>query len=266
MKKFLRKYLHISVLIGGGIFYNLGYAQESFQLSNDLTIEIGKRLIVIQYPIKGEDGQVTGRVDGSGYLLDEHHAVTAAHVVRAAANNTLIIQVGGLALGTNYLTTGRVLKIDPKRDLAMVWVDTIPFNSPYVVHEEKAQICKERPPANSGYLLGGLAVSSTGSQGSIERRWNPFSSPDRKVLNVQRVPEFVTDQPVHWRVGMSVVALSGSPNHGDSGAAILSTSGCVFGVVSSVMTLKKPAEGLYSGVAFGEPLLQDDPLLSDYLK
>ncbi|MFM0111700.1 trypsin-like peptidase domain-containing protein [Paraburkholderia nemoris] len=230
-----------------------------------VSFEIGKRIIHIHYPLFNADNTLSGLVDGSGFMLDAHRALTAAHVVRdaASAHLTLIVQVGALANRTNYLTTAHVLAIDSTRDLAMLWVDAGNFVGRPTLADTHAKICDNPPKGGSRYLVGGTADSSTGSAGAIEKIWRPLPFEDVTV-DLSRVPKldpaFTQQHRLHWKEGSPVIALGSEANPGDSGGAVLSMTGCLWGIVSSDVQVAEPVDS-HLGMTFAEPIAPADPFL-----
>ncbi|KAJ3472820.1 hypothetical protein NLI96_g13244 [Meripilus lineatus] len=201
--------------------------------------EDGPRIIHIHYPVFNAKKEVVEVIDGSGYLLDRHHAITAAHVIRQAdkSKQPLIVQVGMLP-GHNYLTTAHIERIDYRRDLAVLDVGTYTLSAETVVPHGPAKICTSRPAADSHYASGGVSPTSGGSVGSIEARWVPtlFGT----VLDgdtLPRLPKPPTDANWTWREGDPVLILQNVAAPGDSGGAIFEADGCFAGVTSATVQI-----------------------------
>ncbi|WP_341313496.1 serine protease [Paraburkholderia sp. IMGN_8] len=249
--------------------------ENSLILNEAVVLDNAQRIVHIHYASTDKSGAVDRVTDGSGFLLDGKHAITAAHVIREAQerNEPVIVQVGAGANG-NYLTTATVERVDYRRDLAMLYVNTytlVPIaqnpgrynlvaGAP-VLDRSPARICSSRVPAGSQYALGGLAVSSTGNDSSIEFHWAPvkYSS----VLDVTSLPKLEVQPDVphwNWRTGDPVIVLGESANEGDSGGAVFSTDGCFMGVTSANVRISY--QGVEQrGVTLAAPILPNDPFL-----
>lgn len=242
------------------------YSQQSVNMPDaSVSFEIGKRVIHIHYPVFNADSTLSGLVDGSGFMLDANRALTAAHVVRdaASAHLPLIVQVGALPNRTNYLTTARVLAIDGTRDLAMLWVNSGNFAGHPTLTAPDAKVCEDAPKGGSQYIVGGTADLSTGSAGAVEKIWlpSPFENVTVRLSRVPPLdPAFTQQHRLHWKVGSAVIALETEANPGDSGGAVLSMTGCLWGIVSSDVQVAEPVDG-HLGMTFAEPIVPTDPFL-----
>lgn len=266
-----------TILVFASLLGLVSYAlanENPLVLNEGVVLENAKRLIHIHHVSVNESGIVDTVTEGSGFMLDGHHAITAAHVVRKAAERgePLIVQVGAKARG-NYLTTAKVVDVDYRRDLAMLLVNTYtsdptaenPGSGPAIpgapgLDNPPAHICSTRPTAGSSYGLGGLATKSTGNSSAIEVRWAPRKY--ESVLDVTTLPPLAEKMDVpdwSWQTGDPVIALAWTANEGDSGGAVLSTDGCFMGVASADVSIVY--EGNLRGVTIAAPVLRGDPFL-----
>ncbi|MEM5299101.1 trypsin-like peptidase domain-containing protein [Burkholderia sp. JPY481] len=260
------------VLVSSRIFA----ADESpWLLNTNVTEAAAVRLVHIHYVIVDRFGKVERATDGSAFLLDGQHAITAAHVVREAFEHhePIMVQVGAMRSG-NYLTTAKVERIDFRRDLAMLLVNTYslipnPQNAeesllvPGAPELDKnpARVCSSRVPAGSQYALGGLAKESTGNAGEIEFHWIPqkFDA----VLDMTTLPKLTSDSQIpnwNWHPGDPVLVLAVSANEGDSGGAVLSIDGCLMGITSARATIPYHDVSART-VTLAVPISTGDPFL-----
>ncbi|MGA4212525.1 trypsin-like peptidase domain-containing protein [Ralstonia nicotianae] len=268
----MRKILAVAGLLG--VVSHALASENSLVLNEGVVLENARRLIHIHHVSVDKSGIVDTVTDGSGFLLDAHHAITAAHVVRKAAERgePLIVQVGAKARG-NYLTTAKVVDVDYRRDLAMLLVNTYtsdptaenPGTGPVIpgapgLDNPPARICSTRAPAGSSYGLGGLATKSTGNSSAIEVRWAPRKY--ESVLDVTTLPPLAERMDVpdwSWQTGDPAIVLEWTANEGDSGGGVFSTDGCFMGVASADVVIMY--EGNPRGVTIAVPVLQGDPFL-----
>ena len=230
--------------------------------SRAVILDVGKRIVALTVPVKNKDGQVVRFTHGSGYMLTEHLAITAAHVVHEIdVGAPMVVQVGALRLGTNYVTTARLQKLDTRRDLALITVDTGVMDLRTRLDVGSARVCDQPPVAGSKYLVGGMSDRSTGDT-DIERHWEPNIF--EPVLRTTAAPETLdNDQLGYWRKGDPVILTGANANPGDSGAAVLKLDGCLMGVVSKNAFVKVPVDDRYLGPMFIVPIRPNDPFLKE---
>jgi hypothetical protein len=235
---------------------------QDMEPSEAVTLDVGKRIIALTVPVKDESGVLVRLVHGSGYMLDEHRAITAAHVVRDLhVGDSLVAQVGALRLGTNYVTTARLLRFDARRDLAIIEVDTGVMDLRARLDVGSANICDHPPAPGSKYLVGGMSDNSTGNTG-IERYWRPDVF--EPILSPESAPETSERDPLgYWHSGDPVILSGENASPGDSGAAVLKLDGCLMGIVSKNAFVKVPVDDRYLGPMFIVPIQSNDSFLKE---
>jgi hypothetical protein len=237
------------------------FADTPVYLPETAVLEDAPRIIHIHYPVFNAKKEVVAVIDGSGYLLDNRHAITAAHVIREAdqSRQPLIVQVGMLP-PHDYLTTAYIERIDYRRDLAVLDVDTYTLSTETVAPHGPARICTSRPAPDSHYASGGVSPTSGGSAGSIEARWAPTLL--GTVLageTLPRLPKPPTFTNWTWREGDPVLILETVAAPGDSGGAIFEADGCFAGVTSAAVQINR--DDYEEGVTIAVPIAKDDPIL-----
>ena len=240
----------------------LGQSFEDFEVPHDTALHVGARVITIRYVRPDRMAHETG----SGFLIDEDHALTAAHVVADLPKNfPIVVQVGVLPREweveglkrQRYLTTATVDAIDYARDLARLKLHSVvgPF--------KKVSVCSERPSTDTKFLLASTGEKSNGSSdpmlvGQWLPQWrHPLTDIDQFPGNA---PGISAPTGMQLRVGDPVVTLGFSANEGDSGAALISERGCIFGIVSNKTNILTPDQ-ITLGVTIATPIGPNEPLL-----
>jgi hypothetical protein len=241
--------------------------------------EASKRIISITYPGLNNKGEM-GIHGGSGYMLDAHRAITAAHVVYQAykEKNPVAVQIGAAGTNADYLTMARVIKIDAKRDLAILWVDAIDKPAS-ALDNPNASICKEGIKRGDNYIIAG--TSREDAVDVVHQVWR--YPPDREIkqaLGTMPLPELKADRSTvglgdatykknmfagvdfarNWKSGDEAIILPESVDPGYSGSGVISSSGCLAGIVSAISPLKEPLDNVKT-ITIAVPISYDDQFL-----
>lgn len=220
--------------------------------------KIGNNALWIGYVAETAAGRGSAYKQGSAYLIDAHRAVTAAHVVADLVDGQqFVVQVGALRTHQPYLTTGKVLAIDKQRDLALLEIETTNQWAGFI---NDTVACNMEHPIDGKVYVAGLAPQTTGASGSSQRFLSPFF---KHVLHrFDKYPDKVEMSDgirPHFNVGDSIVTLAETLNPGDSGGAILDSSGCLLGVVS--MATQFVDDGVQRTVTIGPRFQPGDAFL-----
>jgi len=232
----------------------------------ELVARVGTRIAAISYIDEGRKAITTG----SGILIDAKHMLTAAHVVENVnSEKGMVVQIGALrnpVLVDNvefrpFLTTGKVVAIDHRRDLAVVEVaNTFAFS--------KLEVCKNSLLPNSKFILASTSIASNSRADALQATWVPLWR--REVMEMKTLPSKLPPEAkkIKWRaqIGDPIITLSQTLHPGDSGGAILGETGCLAGIVSLTTSFIVPSDdNTYSysrGVTIAMPINPGDRLLA----
>lgn len=232
----------------------------------ELVARVGIRIAAISYIDEARKAITTG----SGILIDAKHVLTAAHVIENAdPEKGMVVQIGALrnpVLVDNvefrpFLTTGKVIAIDHRRDLAVLEVvNTFAFS--------KLEVCKNSLLPNSKFILASTSIASNSRADALQATWIPLWR--RGVMEIKELPSKLPPaaKKIKWRAqaGDPILTLSQTLHPGDSGGAILGENGCLAGIVSLTTSFIVPsADNTYSysrGVTIAMPINPGERLLS----
>jgi len=149
---------------------------------------------------------IYGNQYGTGFWVNPSHIATAAHVVNSELNAVVTVVRG------NVRASGRVVALDPRSDIAVIYVDSAnAFASKHVF-----PIARTMPPPTSTIYVIGYPHELYQVLGSVEAL-----SENPRVLRTS----------LTWAAN-GLIELGGIVDAGNSGGPVLDSLGNVVGVVS----------------------------------
>ena len=173
--------------------------------------------------LRGTVVVVYGSQYGTGFWLNPSHVATAAHVVNSELNAVVTVIRG------NVRGSGRVVALDPRSDIAVIYVDSATaFASKHVF-----PVARTMPPPTSTIYVIGYPHELYQLLGSIEAL-----SENPRVLRT-----YLT-----WSAS-GLIELGGIVDAGNSGGPVLDSLGNVIGIVS--FALRGTAGTMYFATSAG---------------